>query len=441
MSYLDQITELSIQAQEVISRLAVIQAERSAGGDGSPKLRDQILRFTQLLSQSLNTSLTDEQRLKLLTRLVNDARLAEVPYYPYPPIEVTVAPTQRYVGDHNSLSNIQGDGFYHISAAQRALLLSAIQPSGLLFGALLGAPGDNTALAAALAGKEPVFAGSGNLAQFLNGNKVFAQVLFGQLGAKPDTLSGYGISASDTLFDSKYLQLGSLLTGLSTLTGPILNPSMSLIVALGSLQNQASSKEPALGNPSVNGYVLSSTTAGVRTWVAPGGGGGGSGTVTIVSVVSANGFAGSVATPGTTPAITLTTSVTGLLKGNGTAISAATAGTDYVVPGAITGSGLTMATARLLGRTTASTGAIEEISVAGRLTLSAGVLTGLVPTVNSSFTSQTTVTITHNLGYFPLVQAINGSGDLISPASVVHGSTNAFTVTFSTATTGNIIYA
>jgi hypothetical protein len=31
--------------------------------------------------------------------------------------------------------------------------------------------------------------------------------------------------------------------------------------------------EPALGNPSVSGYVLSSTTAGVRSWVAAGGGG------------------------------------------------------------------------------------------------------------------------------------------------------------------------
>lgn len=54
--------------------------------------------------------------------------------------------------------------------------------------------------------------------------------------------------------------------------------------------------------------------------------------VTTVSVVSANGFGGSVANPGTTPAITLTTSVSGLLKGNGTAISAATAGTDYMAP-------------------------------------------------------------------------------------------------------------
>lgn len=49
----------------------------------------------------------------------------------------------------------------------------------------------------------------------------------------------------------------------------------------------------------------------------------GSGTVTSVSVASANGFGGSVATPSTTPAITLTTSVTGLLKGNGTGVSAA----------------------------------------------------------------------------------------------------------------------
>lgn len=56
----------------------------------------------------------------------------------------------------------------------------------------------------------------------------------------------------------------------------------------------------------------------------------GSGTVTSVSVVTANGFAGTVATETTTPTITLTTTVTGLVKGNGTAFSAASAGTDYV---------------------------------------------------------------------------------------------------------------
>jgi hypothetical protein len=60
----------------------------------------------------------------------------------------------------------------------------------------------------------------------------------------------------------------------------------------------------------------------------------GAGTVTSVSVVSANGFAGTVATATTTPAITLTTTITGLLKGNGTAISAAVANTDYMGVGA-----------------------------------------------------------------------------------------------------------
>ena len=55
-----------------------------------------------------------------------------------------------------------------------------------------------------------------------------------------------------------------------------------------------------------------------------------SGSVTNVSVVSANGFAGTVATPTTTPAITLSTTVTGVLKGNATAMSAAVANVDYV---------------------------------------------------------------------------------------------------------------
>jgi hypothetical protein len=65
----------------------------------------------------------------------------------------------------------------------------------------------------------------------------------------------------------------------------------------------------------------------------------GSGTVTLVSVVSANGFAGTVATGTTTPAITLSTSITGVLKGNGTAISAASAGADYQAPITLTTTG------------------------------------------------------------------------------------------------------
>lgn len=63
------------------------------------------------------------------------------------------------------------------------------------------------------------------------------------------------------------------------------------------------------------------------------------GTVTTASVATANGFAGTVATATTTPAITVSTTVTGVLKGNGTAISAASAGTDYQAPITLTTTG------------------------------------------------------------------------------------------------------
>ena len=94
-----------------------------------------------------------------------------------------------------------------------------------------------------------------------------------------------------------------------------------------------------IGNSTGNTLTKASLTAGSGVTITPGAGsisiaftGPGAGSVTSTSVVSANGFAGTVATATSTPAITLSTSVTGVLKGNGTAISAATAGTDYVTP-------------------------------------------------------------------------------------------------------------
>ena len=77
----------------------------------------------------------------------------------------------------------------------------------------------------------------------------------------------------------------------------------------------------AAATTSVNGYL---TSTDWNTFNSKG-----VGSVTSVSVVSANGLAGTVATATTTPAVTLSTTVTGVLKGNGTAISAATSGTDY----------------------------------------------------------------------------------------------------------------
>ncbi len=101
------------------------------------------------------------------------------------------------------------------------------------------------------------------------------------------------------------------------------------------------------------GSGISVASAGGTTTITNTGGGGGSGTVTSVSVVSANGLAGTVATATTTPAITLRTSITGILQGNGTAISAATignftdVGTDGIVvtggTNAVLGSGTSIA--------------------------------------------------------------------------------------------------
>lgn len=92
----------------------------------------------------------------------------------------------------------------------------------------------------------------------------------------------------------------------------------------------------AMGTNGTSGQCWGMVDSSNQGWITPAGGGGGSGTVTTVSVASANGFAGTVATATTTPAITLSTSITGLLKGNGTAISAASSGTDYAAPNANT---------------------------------------------------------------------------------------------------------
>lgn len=129
----------------------------------------------------------------------------------------------------------------------------------------------------------------------------------------------------------------------------------------------------SLGSVGTNNQILSSTGTGTK-WVTSSSGS--SGTVTTVSVVSTNGFAGTVANSTTTPAITISTSVTGLLKGNGTAISAATAGTDYLAPGS-------------LSITT------NAASGGGTLSYSSGVFTFTPPDLTSYLTASNTATLTN----------------------------------------------
>jgi hypothetical protein len=56
-----------------------------------------------------------------------------------------------------------------------------------------------------------------------------------------------------------------------------------------------------------------------------------------------------------------------------------------------------------------------------------------------AFTSQTSVTVTHNFNNYPVVQVLDASNVQIIPLSVTHDSVDAFTVTFTASTTGTII--
>jgi hypothetical protein len=127
--------------------------------------------------------------------------------------------------------------------------------------------------------------------------------------------------------------------------------------------------------------------------VAIAGTGGGTGSVTSVSVASANGLAGTVANPSTTPAITLSTTATGVLKGNGTAISAATSGTDYSAGTSALGTGIV--------KSTTSTGALT-IAVAGDF-----------PTLNQSTTGNA-ATVTTNANLTGVITSVGNATSIAS---------------------------
>lgn len=66
---------------------------------------------------------------------------------------------------------------------------------------------------------------------------------------------------------------GVVLTGLSTASAAVITATDGILAAFGKLQAQISGKEPSIGTPTLDGQVLSSTTAGIRSWVTPATGG------------------------------------------------------------------------------------------------------------------------------------------------------------------------
>jgi len=141
----------------------------------------------------------------------------------------------------------------------------------------------------------------------------------------------------------------------------------------------------------------------------------GTGTVTSVSVVSANGFAGTVATATSTPAITLSTTITGVLYGNGTSISALTIGSGLQLVGttlSTTGGG----SGDVVGPASATDNAIARFDLAtGKLIQNSAVLiadtTGVISgTQGVTFSGATSGTIAL------IPTAVAGSNTLTLPA-------------------------
>ena len=183
------------------------------------------------------------------------------------------------------------------------------------------------------------------------------------------------------------------------------------------------------------GQVLTSNGAAVPTWTDNG-----SGTVTSASVVSANGFAGTVATSTTTPAITLTTSITGVIKGNGTALSAATAGTDYLAPP----SGTALLKANSGGALANAVAGTDYVTPTGTETLTNKTLTN--PTVTNytetpfSANSSTAITLALTNGTVQII-TLTGNATITMPTAtsgksfimfLKQDATGSRTVTWST---------
>lgn len=165
------------------------------------------------------------------------------------------------------------------------------------------------------------------------------------------------------------------------------------------------------------------------------GAGTGAGSVTSASVVSANGFAGTVATATTTPAITLTTTIIGILSGNGTAISAAsTTGSGSVV--LATGPVLSTPTLGVATATSINKVAITAPATSATLTLADGSTLATSGAFSTTLTATGSTNVTLPTSGTLVNTAVTTLSSLASIGTVTTGTWNATTVDVSHGGTG-----
>lgn len=171
-----------------------------------------------------------------------------------------------------------------------------------------------------VAGVSKVISGTGITLSSSNGD-----------GTGDITISNSGVT-SITSTDLSVTGTGAVTLGLNTISATKGGTGQTTY-AVGDIlfaNSTSTLSRRTIGN---TGQVLT-VVSGLPQWADPATSGG-TGTVTTVSVASANGFAGTVATADSTPAITLKTTVNGILVGNSTTgvVSAVTIGSGLSFSG------------------------------------------------------------------------------------------------------------
>jgi len=153
-----------------------------------------------------------------------------------------------------------------------------------------------------------------------------------ELATSAETTAGLAVQASDTRLSDSRTPTAHAASHAAAGSDP-LTLAQSQVT---NLTTDLAAKEPALGNPGTNGYVLSSTTAGVRSWVAPGSGGGAPQDVT--GGVLFDHFLGPISTTTATGPLLLVGSVGGAGSATGSIATpdAGTLGIVQLTPGTTT---------------------------------------------------------------------------------------------------------
>lgn len=189
------------------------------------------------------------------------------------------------------------------------------------------------------------------------------------------------------------------------------------------------------GTTGTNGQVLTSNGSGVPSWAAPAT----SGTVTSVSVTTANGVSGSVATSTTTPAITLTL---GAITPSSVASTGAVSGSSLSSTSDLTFTGtgsriILNNPATLPNRTMIVSGTSNSFSSLGIVPNGTGNQSEFVTTWGNAAGTGNTNNLTTNFSYGGiLMDGTGGAAAVLNLYSARSGTGVAMPIIFSTGTTG-----